>query len=228
MEIKATTNDSVEPQGPLGPVAQSEILHKRSRKRSIAIFMIVSLLNIGLVVMLWTQLMTPAPAPGAVAGPTHSVDDPSIVGFISSPLIGKPVPDFKLATLNGSAKQFHLADLKGKPVIVNFWASSCAPCQVETPFLQKAWSSGLQLKGVSLIGVDGFEQTNNAQDFMRRYGVTYTNVQDNLDGATSINFGVTGNPETYFINKDGVVVARWIGALNEQGLQSGLAKMHIN
>jgi len=218
MEIKATTTDSVEPHEPV-----PEGVRKHSRKRNITIFVIVSLLNVGLVVLLWTQLMTPA----AHTGASHSADDPSITGFISSPLVGQPAPDFKLSTLNGSVKQLHLADLKGKPVIVNFWSSSCAPCQVETPFLQKSWS-GLQQKGVSLIGVDGFEQASNAQGFLQRYGVTYTNVQDNLDGATGIDFGVTGNPETYFIDKNGVVVARWIGALNEQGLQSGLAKMHLN
>ena len=220
MEIKDTTTDDVDAQG---PVAKSEVIRKNSRKRSITIFVVVSLLNVGLLVILWTQLLTPR----ASAPQQQMTNDPSIVGFISSPLLGKPAPDFRLSTLNGSAKQFHLADLKGKPVIVNFWASSCAPCQVETPFLQQSWP-GLKAQGVSLIGVDGFEQTSSAQGFMQKYGVTYTNVQDNLDGATGISFGVTGNPETYFINKDGVVVARWIGALNEQGLKSGLAKMHVN
>ncbi len=220
MEIKATTTDSVESHEPV-----TEGIRKLSRKRSITIFVIVSLLNVGLLVLLWTQLMTPAAHTST--GASHSADDPSITGFISSPIVGQPAPDFKLSTLNGSGKQLHLADLKGKPVIVNFWSSSCAPCQVETPFLQKSWP-GLQQKGVSLIGVDGFEQVSSAQGFLQRYGVTYTNVQDNLDGATGINFGVTGNPETYFIAKNGVVVARWIGALNEQGLQSGLAKMHVN
>ena len=219
MEIKSTTTNSVEA---LEPAVKSEVIQQRSRKRSITIFVIVSLLNVGLLVILWTQLLTPR-----ASAPQQLANDPSIIGFISSPLIGQPAPDFKLSTLNGSAKQFHLRDLKGKPVIVNFWSSSCAPCQVETPFLQKSWP-GLQAQGVSLIGVDGFEQTSSAQGFMQRYGVTYTNVQDNLDGATGISFGVTGNPETYFINKDGVVVARWIGALNEQGLKSGLAKMHVN
>ncbi|GAC1378379.1 MAG: hypothetical protein PVS3B1_13240 [Ktedonobacteraceae bacterium] len=215
MEIKGTTTtDGVEAREP-------EIVRKHSRKRSIIIFVVVSLLNVGLLAVLWTQLLTPR------ASAPQSPNDPSIVGFISSPLVGKPAPDFKLPTLNGSAKQLRLADLKGKPVILNFWSSSCPPCQVETPFLQKSWPV-LQTRGVSLIGVDGYEQTSNAQGFLKRYGVTYPNVQDTLDGATGISFGVTGNPETYFIDKDGVVVARWIGALNEQGLQSGLAKTHLN
>ncbi len=217
MEIKGTTTENAAPQEPA-----PEAIRKHSRKRNITIFVIVSLLNVGLLAILWTQLLTPR-----ASAPQQPTNDPSIVGFISSPLVGQPAPDFNLPALNGSAKQIHMADLKGKPVIVNFWASSCAPCQVETPFLQKSWS-GLQTRGVSLIGVDGFEQKSNAQTFMQRYGVTYTNVQDNLDGATGISFGVTGNPETYFINKDGTVVARWIGALNEQGLKSGLTKMGVN
>ncbi len=226
MEVKATTTDNTEPLEPGGLTAKPARQH--SRKRNITVFVIVCLLNVGLLAILWTQLTTPATV--VPKGASHSVDDPSLTGFISSPLIGRPAPDFKLSALNGSvnsAKQVHLADFKGRPVIINFWSSSCAPCQVETPFLQKSWS-GLQQKGVSLIGIDGFEQVSNAQSFMQRYGVTYTNVQDNLDGATGISFGVTGNPETYFIDKNGVVVARWIGALNEQGLQSGLAKMHLN
>jgi cytochrome c biogenesis protein CcmG/thiol:disulfide interchange protein DsbE len=93
--------------------------------------------------------------------------------------------------------------------------------------LQKSWPA-LQAKSVSLIGVDVFEQASSAHGFLQKYGVTYTNVQDSLDGATSISYGVTGNPETYFIDKNGVVVARWIGALNERGLESALAKMQVN
>ncbi len=221
MEIKGVTPDQVENQI---SATVPEGTRKRSRRRNITVFVLVTLLNVGLLALLWTQLMTPR----ATSTKPQLVNDPSITGFIASPLVGQQAPDFKLAMLNDgkNGQQFHLADLKGQPLIINFWSSSCAPCQDEAPFLQRS-SSSLQAKGVRLIGIDVFERSSSAQNFLQKYGVTYTNVQDNLEGATGISYGVTGNPETYFIDKNGVVVGRWIGALNEAGLTSALAKMHV-
>src|SRR5262249_14404104 len=122
-----------------------------SRKRNITIFVIVSIFNAALLALLWTQLLTPAHN-------TTPIDDPSLTGDVStSPLLGKQAPAFMLATLNesGSGKQIQLSNYKGTPVIVNFWASWCAPCTQEAPFMAKSWTT-LQGQGVVLIGVDGF------------------------------------------------------------------------
>jgi len=201
------------------PIPEPEAMQKRSRKRSITIFVVVSIINAALLVLLWTQLLTPEQNQTGA----NSNGGSSSIGDINSPLVGKAAPDFTLPVLGGASK-LHLADFKGKPVIVNFWASWCAPCNEEAPFLQKAWPH-LQAQGVVFIGIDGPEKTSDAQKFLQKYGISYLNVQDTIDGSTAINYGVTGFPETVFINREGVVVAKWVFPLTEQGLQLEMAKM---
>lgn len=200
------------------PLAEPEQTRKRSRKRSITIFVVVSLINVALLVLLWTQLLTPR------SDLSQSSSSTSTLGDVSSPLIGKAAPAFALKTLNGDLKTINLKDYKGKPVVLNFWLSSCGPCQTEAPFLQKT-AAKLQAQGITLIGIDGQESASDANQFLQKYGITYINVQDTVNGDTGINYGITGNPETFFINRDGVVVARWIGELNDQGLQLELTKL---
>ncbi|GHO89587.1 TlpA family protein disulfide reductase [Dictyobacter formicarum] len=195
--------------------------HNRSRKRNIVVFVVTNILIIGVLVLLWTQLTTPATTA------THSPDDPSVVGEVSSPLIGKAAPAFELPLLNGNGEKVKLADYKGKPVIVNFWASWCDPCNAEAPFLQSSWLD-LKSKGVVMIGIDGGETTSAGSKFLQKYGVTYTNIADNVGGDTSIAYGVTRMPETFFIDRDGKVVSHWIGALDSAGLQKELAKLQVN
>jgi cytochrome c biogenesis protein CcmG, thiol:disulfide interchange protein DsbE len=202
-----------------GELAPPEIVQKRSRKRNKSIFVVVCLLNIGLLVLLWTQLTTPRA--------THSPDDPSLVGEVSGPLIGKAAPDFTLAVLNGKSTQLHLADFKGKPVILNFWGSWCAPCQQEAAFLQKTWTR-IQPQGAVMIGIDIPESSESAPlGFLHQYGITYPNVKDTIQGSTGLDYGTTGQPETFFINRDGIVVSHWLGALTEESMRSELAKLQV-
>ncbi len=210
-----------EPASPATTVAATPVKGRKSRKRSIITFTVVSIINVALLVLLWTQLLTPAKQ-----APSQPIGTALGVGDISSPLIGKPMPDFTLTSLNGTSKTIHLAAFKGKPVILNFWASWCDPCNQEAPFMQKSWSQ-LQAQGVTLIGIDGQEGANNALQFIQKYGITYLNVQDSLTGTTAINYGVTGFPETVFINRNGIIVAKWAGALDSTGLQTEMAKMKL-
>ncbi len=204
---------------PAEATVATPVKRKKSRKRSIITFTIVSIINVALLVLLWTQLLTPAKqASTQTAGTLLGIGD------ISSPLIGKPMSDFALSALNGSGKTVHLVAFKGKPVILNFWASWCDPCNQEAPFMQKSWSQ-LQAQGVTLIGIDGQESAGNALTFIQKYAITYLNVQDTLTGTTAISYGVTGFPETVFINRNGIVVAKWAGALDSKGLQAEMAKM---
>lgn len=198
--------------------SQQEVNRKpRSRKRSIITFTIVSLLNIGLLIVLWTQLLTPRSG-------QSQVENSSTTGFVSSPLLDKPAPDFTLPVLNGNGAKLHLASLKGKIVMVNFWASWCEPCQQEAPALQRVWTEW-QSKGMVMLGVDGAESESDALKFVHQHGITYQNVRDNIDGGTAISYGATANPETFFINENGIVVARWIGPINEQAVHAELNKL---
>lgn len=211
MDTKTITSDE-------RAIQLNEKRKPRSRKRSIITFVIVSLLNVGLLVVLWTQLLTPRSG-------QSQIDSSSTIGFVSSPLLGKSAPDFTLPVLNGSGT-LHLASLKGKVVMVNFWASWCEPCQQEASALQQAWTKW-QSKGVVLLGVDGAESESDALNFVHQHGITYQSVRDTIDGGTAISYGATANPETFFINQDGIVVARWIGPINEQNVQAELTKLHI-
>jgi cytochrome c biogenesis protein CcmG/thiol:disulfide interchange protein DsbE len=199
-------------------INEPEILQKRSRKRNITVFAIVCLLNVGLLVLLWTQLMTPRQ--------THSPDDPSRVGEVDSPLVGKAAPNFALPVLNGTGTQMSLTDLKGKVVILNFWGSWCEPCKQEAAFLQQTWTK-IQSQGAVMVGIDGPESNENALKFIHQYGITYTNVKDTIQGSTGLDYGITGQPETFFINRNGTVVAHWFGPLTEDGMRSELARMQV-
>ena len=182
---------------------------KRSRKRSIITFALVSLLNVGLLILLWSQLLTPA----------HN--SPSTDGTVPGPLLGHPAPDFKLAALSPhQVSTIDLANFKGKPVVLNFWSSSCAPCQDEAPMLQAAWQHA-QAQGIVFIGIDFQDPQSDGLGFLQRYKVTYLNVLDS-NGATAIHYGITYTPTTLFINRQGVVVRSIAQELTAQQLQSGL------
>ena len=183
---------------------------KRSRKRRITIFFLVCLLNVGLLALLWSQLLTPAQKQSN-AGSTGS----------SSPLIGHPAPDFSLAVLGSHpGSTIRLASLKGKPVMLNFWASWCVPCQHEAPLLETTWRS-VQNQGIVFLGIDFQDDHTQGLNFLHTYGITYLNVVDST-GATAINYGLSGVPETFFLNRQGVIVSKVIGELTRQTLQSNL------
>jgi cytochrome c biogenesis protein CcmG/thiol:disulfide interchange protein DsbE len=182
---------------------------KRSRKRSIIIFTVVSLLNAGLLILLWSQLLTPAQ------------NQTNTGGTVPGPLQGHPAPDFTLAALSAHpAPAIDLASFKGKPVVLNFWSSSCVPCQDEAPMLQAAWQRA-QARGIVFIGIDFQDPRSDGLSFLQKYKITYLNVLDS-DGSTAIHYGVTYTPTTLFINRQGVVVRSIGQEMTAQMLQGGL------
>ena len=196
---------------------------KRSRKRSIITFTIISLVNAGLLILLLSQLLTPAQKSNL---PGQFSNDTLIkTGDVGSPLLGKAAPDFTLQSLQNNTR-LSLSDFKGKPVIINFWQSSCEPCNEEAAFLQQSWQR-YQSQGVVFIGIDVLDNKGAALNYLQKYQITYPNVSDTLTGDTMVNYGVTGQPETFFINRDGVVVAKWLAPLDEQGLQGELKKLKL-
>ena len=138
---------------------------------------------------------------------------------IDSPLIGKPAPPFALKAVN-SAETIDLESLRGKPVIVNFWATWCVPCYEEHPTLV---ANARQLDQVQFVGVVFNDTEDKIQSFLRERGSAYPTLLDQ-QGKTAIAYGVGGVPETYFINPAGTIVAKFEGPMSTEQLQENLAK----
>ncbi len=109
---------------------------------------------------------------------------------------------------------------KGKAVMLNFWASWCDPCKHEAPLLQATWQH-VKGQGIVFLGIDFEDRQSDGLSFLQTYGITYPNVID-TNGSVAINYGVTGVPETVFIDRHGVFVHKVIGELTEQTLDSNL------
>lgn len=154
---------------------------------------------------------------GLLAILTVSVGRP--VGPVDTPIVGQPAPAFELETLDGD--RLSLADLRGAPVVLNFWASWCIPCREEAPLLTAA-AADYRTRGLQVIGVVYQDSADNARGFMGRYGQTYPGLLD-PDGRTAIDYGVFGIPETFFIDAAGVVRTRQIGALTADDLRRQIA-----
>jgi len=133
-----------------------------------------------------------------------------------------PAPQFALSKLDGSGK-LHLESLRGKVVVLNFWASWCAPCKSEAPRLEAAWRR-YRDRGVVVVGVDGQDFSGDAKRFIRKYKLTYPNVHDG-PGNTGSKYGVTGYPETYFVDRRGRLVGdRVVGEVSAEKLTAGIQR----
>jgi cytochrome c biogenesis protein CcmG, thiol:disulfide interchange protein DsbE len=128
-------------------------------------------------------------------------------------------PAFTLPRLDRDA-ELSLSSLRRRVVVLNFWASWCAPCKEEAPLLEKTWR-GWRRFGVVVVGVDAQDFTGNAKRFIRRYGLTYPMVRDKSDSTTG-DYGVTGFPETFLISADGRLIKRITGALTRERIEREL------
>jgi cytochrome c biogenesis protein CcmG/thiol:disulfide interchange protein DsbE len=143
---------------------------------------------------------------------------------VASPLIGQPAPSWTYTTLDG--EQLSSADLAGRPYVVNFWASWCAPCVDEHPVLATAWDE--HADELAIIGVLYSDSAANAQGFLDRYGRTgYPTLLDE-SGALAIDFGVVGPPETFFVDADGIVRDKQTGPLTTETMDSRLASIGVD
>lgn len=134
-------------------------------------------------------------------------------------------PAFVLERLDGKG-ELSLASLRGQAVVLNFWASWCGPCKDEAPVLQAAYERWGD-RGVAFVGIDVQDFRGDARAFVERYGITYPNVFDGK-GSTVGRYGVTGFPETYFVDASGKVRYRIAGPVSsaeevDDGIRRALA-----
>lgn len=119
-----------------------------------------------------------------------------------------------------------LAELRGKPVILNFWASWCGPCKDEAPLLENA-QKRLQAMGGTVLGVTYRDATPDAKKFIAEQKITYPNLRD-VDGKLAEDYGTNKLPETFVIDADGKIVAVSRGQVSEKFMQNALAQLEAS
>jgi len=134
---------------------------------------------------------------------------------VPSPLINKPAPNFNLPQLHDPAKQLSSQDMKGQVWLLNVWASWCVSCREEHPVLVELAKHNI----VPIIGLDYKDKNEDGEAWLRNGGNPYTLVATDADGRVGIDYGVYGVPETYVIDKQGVIRYKQIGAVTHESLR---------
>ncbi|QJR10909.1 Thiol:disulfide interchange protein DsbE [Usitatibacter rugosus] len=134
---------------------------------------------------------------------------------IPSPFIDKPAPAFKLEQLHDAAKPFTPEDMKGRVWMLNVWASWCVSCRVEHPLLVEMSKRNI----VPIVGLNYKDQRDAGMQWLTRFGNPYVLSAYDFDGRVGIDYGVYGVPETFVIDKMGVVRYKQIGPITPEALE---------
>ena len=131
--------------------------------------------------------------------------------------------DFTVALMDGNV--LSLSDLRGKVVMVDFWASWCPPCRQESPVLVQVYDEYSD-RDVEFVGIDIWDSPDAARDYVRDKGLVYPNAID-AQGVIAIDYGVRGIPEKYFIGKDGVLFKKLVGPTDAVTLRATLDELLV-
>ena len=134
---------------------------------------------------------------------------------VPSPLVEKPAPVFKLSQLHEPAASFAPADMRGKVWLLNVWASWCVSCRVEHPLLVEMSRRGV----VPIVGLNYKDQREEGKQWLARFGNPYALSAFDVDGTVGIDYGVYGVPETFVIDKQGVIRYKQIGPITPEALE---------
>lgn len=140
---------------------------------------------------------------------------------VPSPLIGKPAPAFSLPTLEGRDKRISPKDLDGQVWLLNVWASWCVACRVEHPLLNELASRNL----LPMVGLNYKDEHADAVQWLNQRGDPYSVVAVDADGRVGIDWGVYGVPETFIVDKRGVIRHKHIGPIDAKALQDEILPM---
>ena len=133
-------------------------------------------------------------------------------GSTQAPSIGSPAPDFKLPNLDGQSTS--LSDLRGKPVLINFWATWCPPCRDEMPYLQEVYEEWSD-KGLVVLAINLGEDPSKVKGFLQSRNLSLPVLLDTKQ-ATAQEYNIRGIPTTFFIDKDGIIQDKVIGAFQSK------------
>lgn len=141
-------------------------------------------------------------------------------GEIPSAQIQQKAKSFSVTTFGG--RKISLSQFRGRPVILNFWASWCVSCRQEAHIIESAWQKYGEA-GAVFIGIAINDTREASLAFIRRYGKTYLLAPDDKTGSISLDYGVTAVPETFLIDKNGIIVKKVLGAVSQKTIETFLS-----
>lgn len=140
---------------------------------------------------------------------------------LPSALIGKPAPAFDLPLLHTPDQRLALADLRGKPFVLNVWGSWCPECRVEHPVISRF----AYTKRVRFIGYNLKDEPTDAKAWLERYGNPYTDVIVDVDGRAALDWGIYGAPETFLVDAAGIVRWKHVGPVDDSIIRDELVPL---